>query len=573
MTSNIELHSKSNDQSHIEAPENSTVEETNDHSDVTRATVQLGKVQFVLVYSALMLAIFLSSLDQTILSTALKTIVQDLGHQDLIPWIGSSYLLTSASSGALYGKMADIFGRKWVFVFAILVFEIGSLICGISSSMIALIVGRAIAGVGGGGISSLVLIIISDIVSIRDRGKYQGFFGAVFGLSSVIAPLIGGGFSDSGLWRWCFFINLPFGAITVFVVIIFLKFPIIEGSIRDKIHRIDFIGALFLFATIICFITPLQLGGSVWAWDSAQVIGMFVGSIVLAAILCYVEVRVASEPIIPPSIFVNSSVPALLLIATLFMATMMSGSYYISLFYQVVYGDTATQAGLAALPIVFGLVLLSVVSGAVVSKTGNYIRFLYFGPIIIVIGIALIALLDKNSSNAVKIVYLGLFGIGCGTILQIRTLAIQYSVPRNLIAIATATAQTCSSLGGAIGIAVTGTVFNNVVENNLSGAAALQSILSKFAANGISVDETNVPGVLDLLQASALNVPNNTAAAALYNATLANATNEVIDGFTGAFKIGYICLLPYPVIMFLLAVFFVRQFDIGSGGDSVPVAE
>ncbi|ORY41976.1 MFS general substrate transporter, partial [Rhizoclosmatium globosum] len=521
--------------------------------------VPLTKAKFVLVYIGLLLAILLAALDQTIVATALKTIVTDFGKQNLIPWIGSAYLMTAAPLGTLYGKFADIFGRKWVFVFAITVFEIGSLLCGVATSMEFLIVGRAIAGVGGGGIFSCVLIIISDIVSIRDRGKFQGLIGAVFGLASVIAPLVGGAFSDNGLWRWCFFINLPLGAITLFTVIMYLNFPPEDGSFKDKISRVDFLGALVLFAAVLCLVTPLQLGGSLWEWNASQTIVLFVLSAILFAVLAFIELKVAKEPIIPASIFINASVPALLVIALCLGASFVPGIYYISLFFQVIFGSTATSAGLKIIPIVAGLVVMTIGSGIYVSKFGTYRHFLFIGPIVAIGGIIAISFLNGDSSMVQQVFSLLIFGLGIGSMMQIRVIALQASVPRELIAIATAVSQTCQTLGSAVGISITGTLFNNIVTSNTADAKELQFWVSRFVAQGIPAQTSEVLPLLGMLQASAQFYPrNDTVAAAAFNATLAAATTELKDGFNGAFKIAYLGLLPYPILILIFAL-FVKQ--------------
>ncbi|KAJ3282648.1 hypothetical protein HDU79_009766 [Rhizoclosmatium sp. JEL0117] len=483
--------------------------------------------------------------------------------------------MTAAPLGTLYGKFADIFGRKWVFVFAITVFEIGSLLCGAATSMEFLIVGRAIAGVGGGGIFSCVLIIISDIVSIRDRGKFQGLIGATFGLASVIAPLLGGAFSDNGLWRWCFYINLPLGAITLFTVIAFLNFPPEEGSLNEKIGRIDFLGAVVLFAAILCLVTPLQLGGSLWDWNAPQTIALLVLSVVFFAIFAYVELKIAKEPIVPASIFINSSVPSLLAVSICLGAGFLSGVYFISLFFQVIFNASATQAGLEIIPVVVGLVIMSISSGLYVSKVGKYRHFLFIGPVVMAGGMVAISFLNGDSPVVQQILSLLLFGLGCGSLIQIRILALQASVPRELIAIATAVSQTCNSLGSAIGISITGTIFNNVVTSNTVNDNELQYFVSQFITRGIPAKTSEVLQLLELLQGTAQYYPkNNTAAAAVFNATLNAAETELKNGFNGAFKTAYLALLPYPVIIFTLAL-FIKQMDISkaAGAKDAPMVE
>ncbi|KAI9349006.1 major facilitator superfamily domain-containing protein [Zopfochytrium polystomum] len=377
-----------------------------------------------MVFVALLLAILLAALDQTIVSTILRVVVADLGHQELISWIGSAYLITATSFSLLYGRMSDIFGRKWVFIFAIAVFEIGSAICGAANSMELLIVGRAIAGVGGGGIFSLVLIIITDIVSIADRGKYQGMIGAVFGLSSVIGPLIGGGFADNGLWRWCFYINLPVGVITMAFVIFVLNLEAPTGSVADKIRQIDFLGTCIVFIGVTCFVTPIQLAGSTWEWSSPQTIALLT--------------KVAKNPIVPPSILMNSSVPAFLVIAFSLGAAFFSAVYYIALFFQVDYGVSATAAGLNTIPLIFGVVLLSISSGQIVSRTGKYVHFLYIGGVLVSAGLIATSFLTPSSSLAARVCFLLILGVGCGSLIQIRIIGLQASVDLPKIAVVTA---------------------------------------------------------------------------------------------------------------------------------------
>ncbi|KAJ3103139.1 hypothetical protein HDU97_010347 [Phlyctochytrium planicorne] len=529
-----------------------------DRADPTEVKVPLPRSQFIAVFVGLALSILLAALDQTIVSTALKAIVADLGGQSLIPWIGSAYLLTATSFAALYGKFADIFGRKWVFLFAIVVFELGSLLCAVATSMTFLIVGRAVAGIGGGGIFSLVLIIISDIVSIQDRGKFQGIIGAVFGLSSVIGPLIGGAFSDNISWRWCFWINLPIGAITFVTVIFFLRFPSPEGSIVDKLVRIDYLGTALLTVAVTTLITPLQLGGTDWAWSSAQVIAMLCVSAVFWAAFVYVEVMVAKEAIIPPNLFMNRSVPALLIIAACLGSAFFSAVYYISLFFQVSFGQSATQAGIQTIPLVMGVVLLSIVSGQLVSRTGKYLHFLYIGGLIMIAGTTLTSTLVPSSSTAQQVLYLLILGIGVGSLIQIRVLALQASVDGPRIAIATAVSQFCQTLGGTIGVAITGTVFNNVLSSNIQNHPNLYNFL------------TRLPGFDDVSKINTVVLRE-----ILEKAKRQDLVDELVDSFTGAFSISYKCILPFPILILLMAL-LVKQYSFkkpSAGGPPPPAAE
>ncbi|KAJ3031949.1 UNVERIFIED_CONTAM: hypothetical protein HDU68_010029 [Siphonaria sp. JEL0065] len=550
------------------------VTETDDaYSEVK---VPLSRTQFGLVYMGLLFAIFLAALDQTIVSTALRSIIQEFGKQELVPWIGSSYMLTAAPMSTLYGKCADIFGRKYVFLFAIVVFEIGSFIAGISTSMEMLIVGRAISGIGGGGIFSLVVIIISDIVSIQDRGKYQGAIGGVFGLSSVFGPLIGGAFSDSGAtWRWCFYINLPFGVITVASIVAFLNFPPTEGTFSEKVKRIDFLGTVVLFSAIICLITPLQLGGSLWDWTSTQVSVLLVLSPILFAVFTYVELKVAKEPLIPPTIFVNKSVPALLAAAVALGACFIASVYYIALFFQVILNDSATSSGLETIPLVFGLLLTSVGSGFYISKFGKYKIFFLVGPVILILGCILLSFFNASTSLVIRVFSLIVFGLGNGCLVQTRVLALQASVPHELIAIATAIGTTCYTLGGVIGVSITGTIFNNAIQSSTANDTSLQIAISYLTFHGIPAQASNTLALLKILHVFPGMLPPATPAAVVgqMQQTASEAIQQLLDGFNQAYKIGYLCLIPYPVIVLVLSV-FIEQFQMkrkGKEPESRPV--
>nr|KAJ3404559.1 hypothetical protein HK105_003892 [Polyrhizophydium stewartii] len=387
-----------------------------------------------------------------------------------------------------------------------------------------LIFGRAFAGVGGAGIYSLVLIIISDIVSFRDRGKYQGFIGAVFGLSSVLGPLLGGAFTDGISWRWCFYINLPLGAVSLFVVTVFLRLPGPEGSVAAKLKRIDYLGTLFVLAATICLLISLEFGGKDWAWSDARTIVLLVLAVVLFAVFLVVEAKFAVEPLLPPSMYENPSVYSILAITFLLGASFFGLVYYIPTYFQIVSGNTATQAGLQTIPLVGGVVVFSIVSGQLVSRFGYYTPFFFVGSAFLVVGSALMSTLNQFSNRGMQIGYLLLAGVGIGNMIQIRILGIQASVTPHNIGAATAASAFFMFLGGSVGVAIVGSIFNNVLQNEIG------TDLSELVTR-------NPTGVGSLPTA---------------------VRDKVLDGFSKAFDTSYKAIIPMAGLIFILAL-FVRQ--------------
>ncbi|CAG8592801.1 12488_t:CDS:1 [Ambispora leptoticha] len=449
------------EKSEIKPPSPSAGENVDDQ------TTLLPFKQLLIVFMGLSLAIFLSSLDQTIVSTALPKIASDFHALSDISWVGTAYLLTSTAFQPLYGKFSDIFGRKSSFLFAISTFVVGSVLCGASVDMPMLIVSRAIAGIGGGGIMSLVMIIISDIVPLRERGKYQGIIGGTFTISSVVGPLIGGAFTDHISWRWAFYINLPTAALTIIIIITMLHLPHVYGSLKEKIKRIDFIGTIFLVASIVIILLPLNWGGNTYSWDSPIVISLFCVGAVLVCVFIFIEFRIAIEPVIPQHLFKLRN-PVLVYITSFFIGMAFYGFiYYLPLYFQAVRGYSATEAGLQLIPLVLGLVLFSTVSGFATTVTGSYRPWIIFGYGLTTVASGLLSTLNENSNRGEEIGYLLIAGAGLGCSMQTVLLAAQSSVEHKDIAVVTSLSSFFRTIGGVFGVAISGAIFNNKLSSYL----------------------------------------------------------------------------------------------------------
>jgi EmrB/QacA subfamily drug resistance transporter len=420
------------------------------------------------VFIGLILGVFLSSLDQIVVSVCTTKIANEFHALSEVPWVATAYLLTSTSFQPMYGKGCDIFGRKATFLFAITIFLIGSALCGAAQSMTWIIVARGIAGIGAAGIMSTVMIIITDLVSLRDRGKYQGMLGSVFGFSSVIGPLLGGVFVDHASWRWAFFINLPIGAITLAVVIKLLHLPHTKGSFKEKIGRVDFLGSLTLVCGLVLVLLPLNWGGSTYAWNSPIVIGMFCAGVAVLGLFLLVEWKQAAEPIIPFRLFATRTNCAVF--ATCFFLGMgfFGIMFFMPLYFQIVRQESATSSGLELLPLIVGLLIASIGSGFLVSKWGQYRPFIWVGLALSTVGTGLLSLLNVNSGRGMEIGFLFIIGCGIGFSMQTSVLAIQSSVATKDIAVATAIATFFRTVGSVFGVAIAGTVFNNGVKNNMA---------------------------------------------------------------------------------------------------------
>jgi len=418
--------------------------------------------QILVIFSGLAVSMLLAALDQTIVATALPTIVGDLGGLKHISWVVTAYLLTTTASTPIYGKISDIYGRKRIFQIAIVIFLLGSALSGLSQNMLELIAFRALQGLGAGGLMTLAMTIIGEVVPPRDRGRYQGLIGAVFALSSVAGPLLGGFFVDNLSWRWVFYINLPLGAAALFITSVALKLPA-----RRLEHRIDYFGAALLTAAVSSGLLAISWGGTEYPWGSTPILGLAAAAAVLTSVFLLVESR-AEEPIIPLRLFRNDVFAVGVLESFIVGFGMFSAIIYLPLFLQIVRGQSAMRSGLLLIPMTFGIVVSSVSSGRWISKHGRYKVFPIAGTAVAAVGLFLCSRLTTDTSLVVFSASILIVGAGIGLVMQVLVIAIQNAVAHRDLGAATGTSVFMRSLGGSFGIAVGGAVLTNRLDANLA---------------------------------------------------------------------------------------------------------
>ena len=405
------------------------------------------------VFVGLMLVMLMAALDSTIVATALPTIAGDLGGLNHISWVATSYLLAQTVVVPLYGKLGDLFGRRIVLQAGLVIFLIGSALCGLSTSFVELVAFRAVQGLGGGGLLVSAQAAIGDVVAPRNRGRYQGIFGAVFGFATVVGPLIGGALTTSLSWRWIFYVNLPIGVLAIVVLTATLP----AGTARAS-HSIDYAGTALLSVALVALVLMVTLGGTTYPWGSAPIIILAGATVVAVAAFLYVERRVA-EPVFPPRLLSDRIFAAAGIVALLVGFAMFGAITFLPLYYQVVRGDSPTISGLEILPLMGGLLLTSIVGGLIVSRTGRYRLFPIVGTAVMTVGLFLLSRPSAHTSSTVAVASMFVAGFGIGLVMQVLVVAVQNSVSYQDLGVATSGNTLFRNIGSSLGTAVIGTVF------------------------------------------------------------------------------------------------------------------
>ncbi|MED7822183.1 MFS transporter [Streptomyces chiangmaiensis] len=435
---------------------------------------------------ALLLGMLLAALDQTIVSTALPTIVSDLGGLEHLSWVVTAYLLASTAATPLWGKLGDQYGRKKLFQAAIVIFLIGSALCGMAQNMLELIAFRAVQGLGGGGLIVLSMAIVGDIVPPRERGRYQGLFGAVFGTTSVLGPLLGGLFTQHLSWRWVFYVNLPVGIVALVVIATVLRIPR-----KAERHVIDYLGTFLVASVATCLVLVASLGGTTWGWGSAQTVGLAVLGFVLLVAFVLVERR-AAEPVLPLKLFRVRTFTLSAVISFIIGFAMFGAMTYLPTFLQIVHGITPTLSGVHMLPMVAGMLLSSTGSGQIVSRTGRWKVFPLAGTGVTTIGLLLLHQLDERSSIAEMSGYFFVFGLGLGLVMQVLVLIVQNAVPYRDLGVATSGATFFRSIGASFGVAIFGTIFASRLGSGLGEALAGRPLPAGVTPDGLMADPRGI---------------------------------------------------------------------------------
>ncbi|KDQ56248.1 hypothetical protein JAAARDRAFT_132785 [Jaapia argillacea MUCL 33604] len=520
--------------------------------DLTDQTNLLPFRKVVSVFLSLAMCILVSVLDSVTVATALPTISAAFNAGSVVSWVPSAYLLTSTGFQPLYGRFSDIFGRKAALCLAMSVFMIGSLAAGFSRTIIELIVFRGFAGAGGGGIISMAQIVISDVVSLRERGKYQGIIGGVVALGYAIGPLVGGALAEKVTWRWCFWITIPISLCALCVVIFVLPLKPVQGDMKRKLLAVDYVGAVLTLVGCTLVLLPLIWGGVTFPWTSAIVLAPLLSGALVVAIFCFWEWKGARLPIVPMYIFKHVTVAGVYITMFVNGFVFYSSLFYLPQFFQIGLGYSPIRSGVFLLPVLVSQTCASFITGVIVSKTGRYRTIIHSGFSVWAVGCGCLSTVTPSSPKALLVFFMLLSGVGAGQTLQTTTVAAQASVSRKDMSVVTAVRNFIRLLGGTLSLAVGATITNNALRGAMTSLALSPSVIKAV------VDDPTLLG-------SRMSPSSASKLASLGITT--SAADHILSGYNHGFRVVFVLNATLAAIATIASVLMIRHKELTRGDE------